>query len=346
VKNSSIPEILLKGRKITKVNGLAHRGGASLRVGMISAVILNFNGKRYLEDCLTSVLSQTFRDFEVIIVDNGSSDDSTEYLATHYPWVKVVKNEKNLGFAGGTNSGIRQARGEYILTLNNDTHMHNRFLECLVRVMKSDKSVGMCAPKMLFCDGRINSTGICLSRSGAAWDRGMSEPDKGQYDIQEEVFGPCAGAALYRREMLEEIGLFDEDFFLYMEDVDLAFRGRLAGWKCFYVPDAKVHHIYGGTTGFGSDLSVYYGNRNHLWYVAKNFPGRLLIKSLPWIIGRSLAVVPYYAKMGKGRIILRSKLDALRGLPIMLRKRGRVVRKVHNGEIEKSIYTWARMPRR
>lgn len=317
----------------------------SLRDGMISVVILNFNGKRYLEDCLNSVLSQTFRDFEVIVVDNGSSDGSAEYLEIHYPWVKVVKNKKNLGFAEGTNTGIRQAKGEYILTLNNDTQMDNRFLECLERVMKSDKSIGMCAPKMLFFDGRINSAGICLSRSGAAWDRGMSEPDKGQYDTLQEVFGPCAGAALYRKEMLEEIGLFDEDFFLYMEDVDLAFRGKLAGWKCFYVPDAKVHHVFCGTTGFGSDLSVYYGNRNLLWYVAKDFPGRFLIKSLPWIIGRSLAVVPYYARMGKGRIILKSKLDALIGLPRMLRKRGRVVRKVNGGEIGKSIYTWARTPR-
>ena len=341
-----MPEKLLKGRRITRVNWLICREGTSLRVGMISVVILNFNGKRYLEDCLTSVLSQTFRDFEVIIVDNGSSDGSAEYLGTNYPWVKVVKNTRNLGFAEGTNTGIRQAKGEYILTLNNDTQMDNRFLECLERVMKSDKSVGMCAPKMLFCDGRINSVGICLSRSGAAWDRGMSEPDKGQYNSQEEVFGPCAGAALYRKKMLEEIGLFDEDFFLYMEDVDLAFRGRLAGWKCLYVPDAKVHHVYGGTTGFGSDLSVYYGNRNILWYVAKDFPGKLLIKSLPWIIGRSLAVVPYYARMGKGRIILKSKLDSLRGLPRMLRKRSIVVRKVHDGEIAKSIYTWARMPRR
>lgn len=308
-------------------------------------MILNFNGKRYLKDCLTSVLTQTFRDFEVILVDNGSSDGSAEYLETHYPWVKVVENKKNLGFAAGTNIGIKQAKGEYILTLNNDTQMDNHFLECLVRVMKSDESVGMCAPKMLFYDGRINSAGICLSRSGAAWDRGMSEPDIGQYDSTEEIFGPCAGAALYRKKMLEEIGLFDEDFFLYMEDVDLAFRGRLAGWKCLYVPDAKVYHVFGGTTGYGSDLTVYYGNRNLLWYVAKDFPGSFLIKSLPWIIGRNLAAVPYYARMGKGGVILKSKLDAVRGLPRMLRKRCRVVRKVNNGEVGKLIYTWARVPR-
>lgn len=312
---------------------------------MISVVILNFNGKRYLEACLTSVLSQTFRDFEVIIVDNGSSDGSQEYLETHFPWVKVIKNKKNLGFAEGTNTGMRQASGKYILTLNNDTQMDSRFLKKLVEPMESDSRVGMCAPKMLFCDGRINSTGICLSRSGAAWDRGMSEQDAGQYDSPGEVFGPCAGAALYRKDMLEEIGLFDEDFFIYMEDVDLAFRGRLAGWKCLYVPGAKVHHVFGGTTGHGSDISVYYGNRNLLWCMAKNLPMNLLIKSAPWIIGRNLAVIPYYALKGKGRIILKSKLDSLKGLPKMMRKRKQVSRKVSEMEINRFIHKWAEIPR-
>src|SRR5512138_3034202 len=202
---------------------------------MISVIILNFNGKRYLEKCLSSLESQTYRDFEVIVVDNASSDGSVDYLKAGFPLVRIVENKKNLGFAGGTNSGIRRAEGEYILTLNNDTQVDRRFLECLAEPMQSDKSVGVCASKMLLPDGRINSAGICLSRSGAAWDRGIFEQDHGQYDCQQEVFGACAGAALYRKEMLDEIGLFDEDFFLYMEDVDLAFRAKLAGWKCVYV---------------------------------------------------------------------------------------------------------------
>jgi GT2 family glycosyltransferase len=215
----------------------------------------------------------------------------------------------------------------------------------LVKPMESDNRVGMCAPKMLFFDGRINSAGICLSRSGAAWDRGMFEPDVGQYDSLEEVFGPSAGAALYRKEMLEEIGLFDEDFFLYMEDVDLAFRGRLAGWKCLYVPDAKVRHVHGGTSAYGSDLSIYYGNRNILWCVAKNLPGNLLIRSIPWMIGRNLVVIPYYALKGKGKIILESKLDSLKGLPRMLRKRNQVSRKVSEMEIKRFVQMWAKVPR-
>jgi GT2 family glycosyltransferase len=308
---------------------------------MISVVILNFNGKRYLEKCLSALESQTYRDFEVIVVDNASSDGSVDYLEAHFPSARIVENEKNLGFAGGTNSGIRLAKGEYILTLNNDTQVDRRFLECLVEAMQSDKSAGMCASKMLLPDGRINSAGICLSRSGAAWDRGMFEPDCGQYDHQQEIFGACAGAALYRKEMLDEIGLFDEDFFLYMEDVDLAFRAKLAGWKCIYIPEAVVYHHHGGTAGFGSDLAVYYGNRNVIWYAVKGFPTGLLLTSLPWIMGRNLAVIPYYALRGQGKIILRSKMDALRGLPGMLKKRKSIVRKAPEREIKRYINTWA-----
>lgn len=308
---------------------------------MISVVILNFNGKRYLEKCLSSLESQTYRDFEVIVVDNASSDGSVDFLEAQFPWVRIIENEKNLGFAGGTNSGIRRAEGEYILTLNNDTQVDRRFLECLVGPMQSDKGVGMCAAKMLLPDGRINSTGICLSRSGAAWDRGMFESDRGQYNSHEEIFGACAGAALYRKEMLREIGLFDEDFFLYMEDVDLAVRAKLAGWKCIYVPEAVVYHHHGGTAGFGSDLAVYYGNRNVIWYAVKDFPTGLLLASLPWIVGRNLAVIPYYALRGQGKTILRSKLDALLGLPGMLKKRKSIVRRVPERELKRYINTWA-----
>jgi len=319
--------------------GGSDEGGRSS--AMISVVIPNYNGRHYLEMCLSSLFSQTYDDFEVILVDNGSWDGSSEYVEEKFPRVRIVRNEENLGFAGGVNSGIRQARGEKILTLNNDTKADKEFIKSLAVAMDSDAEVGMCASKMLFCDGRINSAGICISRSGAAWDRGMAELDEGQYDEVEEVFGPCAGAALYRREMLEEIGLFDEDFFAYMEDVDLAFRGQLAGWKCLYVPSARVYHVHSGTAGFRSDFSVYYGNRNVVWYAVKDFPTRLLISSLPWIVGRNLLVIPYYALFGHGRTILRSKIDAVRGIPRMLRKRKKVVRKAPEEGIGRYIRTWS-----
>ncbi|HUM81578.1 MAG TPA: glycosyltransferase family 2 protein [Methanothrix sp.] len=311
---------------------------------MISVVVLNYNGRGYLKRCLDSLSEQTRHDFEVIVVDNASSDGSAEYLRDEFPWVRRVVNEENLGFAGGTNSGIRAARGDFVLTLNNDTWADKDFVARLAEPM-DDMSVGMCASKMIYPDGRINSTGICISRSGAAWDRGGFEKDEGQYDQSEEVFGPCAGAALYRKRMLDEIGLFDEDFFLYMEDVDLAFRARLAGWRCIYVPEAIVHHLQGGTAGFGSDLAVYYGNRNIIWYAVKGFPTGLLLTSLPWIAGRSLAVIPYYALRGQTRVILKSKLDALRGLPTALAKRRSVLRRAKDEEIKWFVRTWANMKR-
>ena len=293
---------------------------------LISVIVLNYNGKGFLNSCLSSLASQTYSDFEVIVVDNGSRDGSPEYIEENYPWVRLAKNDENLGFAGGTNVGIRAAKGEFVITLNNDSRADSRFIEELIKPM-ADPEVGVCAAKMLFPDGRINSAGICISRSGAAWDRGMFEPDRGQYEFVEEVFGACAGAALYRREMLDEIGLFDEDFFLYLEDVDLAFRARLAGWKCLYVPGARVIHHHGGTAGVGSDLAVYYGNRNIVWYPIKDFPFRLLITSLPFIVARNLAVIPYYALRGQGGVILRSKLDALKGVVKMMEKRKDVVRR-------------------
>jgi GT2 family glycosyltransferase len=307
---------------------------------LISVVVVNFNGIHFLKDCLSALFSQTCRPFEVILIDNASADGSIDYVQKQFPDVKIFAQGKNLGFAGGTNAGILQAKGEYILTLNPDTKIYPDFIEELLQPMTFDHHVGMCASKMLLPDGRINSTGICISRSGAAWDRGMNETDHGQFDTMGEVFGPCGGAALYRHAMLDEIGIFDEDFFLYMEDVDLAFRGRLAGWKCIYVPRARVVHIHSGSTREGSDLAVYYGNRNIIWDVFKNFPPGLLLTSLPWIIGRNLGVIPYYALIGQGLVILRAKFDAVKGLCSVLRKRAGTNVKVNKNEIRRWIRTW------
>jgi GT2 family glycosyltransferase len=306
----------------------------------VSIVIVNFNGLRFLEPCLSSLGNQSFKNFEIILVDNHSADGSARYIREHFPSVTLIETGKNLGFAGGANAGIRASRGEYILTLNNDTIADPKFIENLVGPMASDPRIGMCASKMLFPDGRINSTGICISRSGAAWDRGIFERDSGQYDAESEVFGPCAGAALYRRSMLDETGIFDEDFFIFMEDVDLAFRARTAGWECWYIPTALVTHLMGGTAGVNSDLSVFYGNRNLLWNVIKNFPARTLLICLPWIVGRNCADIPYYLSQGKGWVIFRAKASALAGILKMIKKRENSPRKVPEEQIRKWIHTW------
>ncbi len=304
---------------------------------LISIIIVNFNGLRFLEPCLSSLADQTYAPFEVIVADNGSSDSSVDCIREHFPNVVVLELETNTGFAGGTNAGIRRAGGDFILTLNNDTVVDPRFLEEIIRPMLEDPQVGMCGSKMVLPDGRINSTAICFSRSGAAWDRGTGEDDTGQFDLPEEIFGPCAGAALYRRSMLDEIGLFDEDFFLFMEDVDLAFRARLAGWTCRYVPTASVVHVQGGSYRADADMPVYYGNRNLFWYIVKDFPAPMLLTSLPWIVGRNCADIPFYLMKGRGRAIFRAKADMCKGLFRMIRKRKTVRQKIPAKEIRRWI---------
>jgi GT2 family glycosyltransferase len=312
---------------------------------LVSVVVVNYNGQRFLEDCFRSLTQQTYHNYEMILVDNGSIDNSISFMKEHYPEVHLVQLSSNTGFAGGTNAGIKEAKGEFILTLNNDTIADLNLLEEIVRPMQLDGHVGMCGAKMLLPDGRINSTAICISRSGAAWDRGMGEPDHGQYDEAGEIFCSSAGAALYRRSMLDEIGLFDEDFFLFMEDVDLAFRAQLAGWRCMYVPTARVVHMHGGTASKGSDTAVYYGNRNILWYVFKNFPARTILISSPWIIGRFFFIIPYYFLHGKYRVILKAKIDALKGLRIMTGKRKTIKKIVSDREINRWVHIWSHTPK-
>ncbi len=306
----------------------------------ISVVVVNFNGKRFLDDCLSSLAAQTYMEYEVIVVDNASQDGSVEHIRSRFPWARIVENKVNLGSTGGNNSGIREASGEFIATLNNDTRVEKDFLERLAGPM-SDSGIGMCGSKMVYPNGKINSTGLCLSRSGASWDRGASEEDLGQYDRQEEIFGACAGAALYRRKMLDEIGLFDEDFFIFMEDIDLTLRARCAGWRCIYVPGAVAHHLHGATAGVGSDLTVYYGNRNIMWLPAKNYPLPFLITCLPWILGRNLMALVYYTLKGRGRVVMKAKWDGLLGLPKIMAKRKTILRKVPWREVGEYISTWA-----
>jgi GT2 family glycosyltransferase len=304
---------------------------------LISVIVVNYNGLRFLKPCLSSLVCQSFKESEIILVDNGSSDGSPDYVRKHFPSVTLLETGENRGFGGGVNAGIAIAKGEFILTLNNDITADGRLLEEIHKPMLCDPDIGMCGAKMLLPDGRIYSAGILIFRSGAAMDRGIYEPDTGKYDRDEEVFGSCAGATLYRRAMLDKIGLFDEDFFLYMEDVDLAFRGQLAGWRCRYVPAARVVHEYGGTAGINSDISVYFGNRNLLWYVIKNFPPRLFLSCFPWIFGRACADIPYYIVKGKGKAILKAKIDTIRGFPAMIKKRGTIRKEIPYSEITKWI---------
>lgn len=255
----------------------------------IAIVILNWNGKKFLEDCLTSVCAQTYPNYDIYFVDNGSTDDSVKYVTTHFPRIQIIQLDTNTGFAFGNNVGIQKAFEDpevrWILTLNNDTKLDSRCLEYLAETIDTDPSVGAIAPKMKFFYEQdvIDSVGILVSPDGSGMNRGHREQDNGQYDEQANVFGVCAGAALYRREALEDVAyegeFFDNSFFLYFEDIDLNWRLRLRGWEIRTAPQALVLHIHSGTTVSYSPLKAYYVNRNRYFLILKNFPLRYLLKA-------------------------------------------------------------------
>jgi GT2 family glycosyltransferase len=283
----------------------------------VSVVIVNWNGRRYLHDCLASLQAQTFTGFEVILVDNGSTDGSVEWLMSRFPQVHLIRNETNVGFAAANNQAIRVSQAEFIATLNNDTRVEPDWLAELIAAAEGDSMVSMCASKMLFADRTevINSTGIALDAVGIAWDRRGGEPDDRSETEPIEVFGPCAGAALYRRAMLDQIGLFDESFFAYLEDVDLAWRARLAGWRCLYVPTACVYHVHSATGVEGSTFKNRLLGRNKIWTIAKNYPAARLVLYLPLILVYDLAAVLFTLVVRRDVASLLGRLEGLKGLP-------------------------------
>jgi GT2 family glycosyltransferase len=290
---------------------------------LVTVVIPNWNGRLLLEACLRSMALQSWRDSAAIVVDNGSTDGSVAWMGEHFPAVRLIVNEVNRGFAAAVNQGIRASDSSFVVTLNNDTEVEPGWLAALVAVAEGGPRVGMCASKMVFADRPevINSTGICLDRAGIAWDRRGGEPDEGSEREPVEVFGPCGGAALYRRAMLDEVGLFDEDFFAYLEDVDLAWRARRAGWRCLYVPAARVLHRHSATGVEGSPFKSYHLGRNKVWMLTKNTPFPAGLTYLPLVIFYDLGTLPYRNMLRGDWSAVRGRWDALRRWRIAWRKR-------------------------
>jgi GT2 family glycosyltransferase len=229
-----------------------------------------------LHECLQSLQRQTLRDFDVIVVDN-----SGQRLVAQNGSVRIIFNDQNLGFGAAVNQGIRASDAPFIATLNDDAVAHPGWLEALVQAAESRRDVGMCASQVrLAANGRLDSAGMLLCPDGSSKQRGHLR-NISEYARLEEVLLPSGSAALYRREMLDEIGLFDESFFLYCEDTDLGLRARWAGWECLYVPDAVVEHRYSHSAGKASGLKAYYVERNRLFVAVKNLPASLLL-TLPF----------------------------------------------------------------
>jgi GT2 family glycosyltransferase len=305
---------------------------------LVSLIIVNWNGKRLLGECLDSVFAQSFRDFEVIVVDNGSQDGSVEFIRGRYREAKVVALPENLGFAGGNNAGIQIASGKFVALLNNDTKVDPAWLENLVKEAETGPpTIGMWACKILSYDSpeSIDTVGLLIYPDGLGRGKGRLDRDQGQYDQKGEALFPSGCAGLYRMAMLGQIGLFDEAFFAYADDVDLGLRARLAGWGCVYVPSARVYHKYSSSSSAYSPLKAFLVERNRIWVLLKYYPVELILIS-PYFTLKRLLLHLYGAVTGKGAsgrfseqhsvpralmILLKAWCSALMGLPNIIRQR-------------------------
>lgn len=304
---------------------------------LISVIVVNLNGERYLNDCLSSLSAQTFRNFEVILVDNGSTDGSLDLIRKEFSWVKTIALDENTGFARGNNIGFETSSSPYLATLNNDTIADRGWLQALYEAAEADPRIGMVASKILLGrEGReIDSVGLLIYPDGMTRQRGRGVPDEGQYDGMKEVLLPSACAALYRRPMLEETGYFDEDFISYCEDSDLGLRARLAGWNAVLAPEAIVRHLYSQTGGRYSEFKAYHVERNRSWVLLKDLPVSYIILSPGYTAWRYIIQV-YGLLTGRGSVarfvegsgklsmiitVARAALDACMKIPRMLMKR-------------------------
>jgi GT2 family glycosyltransferase len=288
----------------------------------VSVIILNWNGRHLLDRCLPSVLNQDLIEYEVVLFDNGSTDGSVEWVQRHFPAVRLMCAERNLGFARPNNEAVRATKGPYVATLNNDAEPAPDWLSEMVRAAEGSSRVGMCASKMVRASDPsvMDACGIEVDRAGIGWNRYSGELDRPGERAPYEVFGPCAGAALYRRAMLEQVGLFDEDYFAYYEDVDLAWRAQRAGWRCLYVPSARVTHRHSSTGEEGSPFKAYHLGRNKVWTLIKNYPWPDWLVYLPAILGYDTAAWGYALLRGDVHP-LRGRLAALGQLGAVLAKR-------------------------
>lgn len=284
-------------------------------IPLISIIIVNWNGRYWLDTCLPALAAQSFQDFEILLVDNGSQDDSCTWVEANWPQVHLLPQASNLGFAQANNIGIKAARGSYIVTLNNDTIPEPTWLDALLKGV-SDPNVGMVASQICFWQrpSILDSAGIEVDKAGVAWNRGYGDLVSTALAAR-DVFGPSAAAALYRRQMLDEIGLFDESYFAYYEDVDLAWRAQKQGWRCQYVPEAKVKHWHSATGEKTPEKKAFLLGRNKIWTIIKNYDWREQFLYLPLILAVDMLAVVAYTLRNKNDAALRGRLQAVKFIP-------------------------------
>ncbi len=315
---------------------------------MVSVVVVNWNRRQLLKACLASLARQQDAAFEVIVVDNASTDGSLEMIGRDFPpggplRLKLIRNAENRGFCAANNQGIGAAEGEFVALLNNDAEAEPGWLAALTRAFEGRPDVGMAAAKILVHEDprRIDKAGHLIYPDGQNCGRGTGEIDHGQYDQAEDILWPDGCAALFRREMLDQIGGFDEDFFIFGDDAELGMRARIAGWRCIYVPQAVVRHHRGGAVKVASTGRLVLIERNRVLLAAKLFPASLLWLNVPYYFLRILAgiwaalrkkgeISRYEGAAGKlraGFALIKGDLAAIPLIPRMIRKR-KLIRKI------------------
>ncbi len=311
----------------------------------ISIIVVNWNGAKFVKDCLASLERQTWKNREFILVDNGSTDGSAEFIrewTEHVPDAQAIYLSKNIGFCGANNLAFARTQGEWIALLNNDAVAEPDWVEELVRRGDPGRRIGMLGGKILFAEpnGIIDKAGHLIYWDGQNRGRGTMEPDTGQYNEEGEMLWPDACAALYHRQVFVETGGFDEAFFAFGDDADLGMRARLLGWSAWYVPAAVVHHRHSATAGAYSPLKIMLVERNRLLLAIKNFPLTLLLANPFWSARRYAwhvyaalkhqgAAARFVSAQGWFRlpfVLLWAYASAARILPQALIKRNRIQR--------------------
>lgn len=294
----------------------------------VSVIVVNWNGRELLKECLSSLTHQNVPDLEIILVDNGSEDGSVTFVEQNFPEVRIVPLKENRGFCGGNNAGLDVSTGEYIALLNNDALPEPDWLNALLDAIKGDRKTGICASRMIIAGTPfLDGAGDVYTTCGIPLKRGHGERDKA-YLNRDVVFGASAGAALYRRTMIEQIGFFDDDFFIVNEDTDLNFRALLQGWKCLYVPEAVVHHKVSKTRKKSSHSLVYYKVRNTDYVLIKNMPTLLFLRYVHHIIlGQAASFIRFVLIQKQGKAFFKAKFDVIRNIPKLLKKRNEIQRR-------------------
>lgn len=336
-KQNSIDELNKAMNVNGAINGAAKTGENPACAPFFSILIPNYNGVRHLPDLFAGLASQSFTDFELIFADDASSDDSVAWVQANACQARILSGSENSGFVSTVNSAARASRGRVIVLLNNDTQPAPDFLAELAKTVCAQPRAGIVAAKLLLFEerDRIHTAGDLMGRDGIPRNRGVWATDSGQFDNSEDVFGGCGGAMAVRRELWEALDGFDEEFWMYVEDVDFSFRAQLLGWHAAFAPAARVFHKLGGSGG--DELSSFYVARNTIWTVAKNMPTSLLLSHSSHVLRAQLSIAADALRNYRGsaaRARLRGQVAGLLGLPRVLRQRALVQSRKRRHDIE------------